>query len=117
MDWLVGAWRYNEAVSPVLFTIEKTTRGFRVQAVDESDAEKLVVSKVKWDGEVLTFETLTPSNKWRTRNRLKVISKTKAIHELTFWEVWEKAATPVQPRKRKPGNGSSIPVSGHQGKI
>jgi hypothetical protein len=76
----------------VLFTIDNTARGFRVQASDESDGEKLVVSKVKWDGKVLSFETLTPSNGWRTRNRLRVTSKAKAIHELTFWEPWEKVA-------------------------
>lgn len=89
-DWLIGKWRYKEAVGPLLFTIGKAARGFRIRAVDESDGEVLVVSKVKWDGKELTFETLTPSNKWRTRNRLKLISKTKAIHELTFWEPWEK---------------------------
>ncbi|HUA64473.1 MAG TPA: hypothetical protein VME24_01415 [Alphaproteobacteria bacterium] len=89
-DWLVGKWRYEEAVRPLIFTIEKTARGFRIQAIDDSDGEALVVSKVRWDGKVLTFDTLTPSNKWRTRNSLKVISKTKAIHELTFWEPWEK---------------------------
>jgi hypothetical protein len=82
----------------VLFTIDKTAKGFRIEAVDQSDGEKLVISKVKWDGESLTFETLTPSNRWRTRNRLTVMSKTKAIHELTFWEDWEKVAAQVQPR-------------------
>ena len=102
-DWLVGTWRYNEAVSPLLFTIGKTARGFRIQAVDESDGEELLVSKVKWNGKALAFETLTPSNKWRTRNRLTAISKTKAIHELTFWEDWEKVPAPVQPRKGKLG--------------
>ncbi|HEY4416946.1 MAG TPA: hypothetical protein VGO57_14750 [Verrucomicrobiae bacterium] len=89
-DWLVGIWRYNEAVSPVLFTIIKTARSFRVKAICESDGEELIISKVKWDGKALSFDTLTPSNKWRTRNTLKLISKTKAIHELTFWEQWEK---------------------------
>lgn len=89
-DWLIGTWQYNKAVSPVLFTIDKTSRGFRIQAIDESDGEKIIISKVKWDGKVLSFETLTPSNNWRTRNRLKLISKTKAIHELTFWEPWDK---------------------------
>jgi len=93
IDWLIGKWRYNEAVRPLVFTIEKTARRFRIQAVDESDAEVLVVSKVKWDGKALTFETFTPSNKWRTKNRLTAISKNQAIHELTFWEHWER----IQP--------------------
>jgi hypothetical protein len=100
-DWIVGSWRYNEAVSPILFTIRKTPHGFQIQAVDESDGEELLVSKIKWDGNALNFETLTPSNKWRTRNRLTAISNTKALHELTFWEDWEKVPAPVPSRKRK----------------
>jgi hypothetical protein len=90
IDWLVGTWYYKDAVSPILFTITTTPAGLRIKATDQSDSEELTVSKIKWDGKILTFETLTPSNKWRTRNRLKVISKTKATHELTFWEPWEK---------------------------
>src|SRR5881296_25895 len=101
-DWLVGTWRYAEAVRPMLFTIDKTAGGFHIHAVDESDGEELQVSKVKWDGKVLSFETLTPSNGWRTGNRLKAISRTKATHELTFWEDWEKVAAQVQPQKGKP---------------
>ncbi|MGA2246899.1 MAG: hypothetical protein ABSH48_18045 [Verrucomicrobiota bacterium] len=89
-DWLIGIWRYGEAVRPLLFKIDKKARSFRVQASDESDGEKLIVSKVKWDGKVLSFETLTPSNNWRTRNRLKLVSEREVIHELTFWESWEK---------------------------
>jgi len=89
-DWLVGRWQASEGHISVLFIIDKARQGFRVQAFDESDGEELIVSKVKWDGKVLAFETLTPSNKWRTRNRLRVIAKTKAIHELTHWEQWKK---------------------------
>src|SRR5690242_14225931 len=96
-DSLVGKWQANEAYRPVVFTIERGASGFRVQAIDQSDGEKLLVSRVKWDGKVLSFETLTPSNKWRTKNRLKVISKTKAIHELTFWENLEKIDRGVKP--------------------
>jgi hypothetical protein len=93
IDWLIGRWRYEDAVRPCVFAIDRTAHGFRVQAVDESDGEELVVSKVKLEGNVLTFETLTPSNNWRTRNRLRLISKTKAVHELTFWEEWKKFPT------------------------
>lgn len=96
IDLVVGTWHYKDAVSPVLFTIDKTDAGLRIRAIDESDGEELVISKVKWDGEILSFETFTPSNKWRTKNLLKVVSKTKAVHELTFWEPWEK----ISPRSR-----------------
>lgn len=82
----------------MLFTIDMTARGFHIQAIDQSDGEELIVSRVKWDGKVLSFQTITPSNKYRTRNRITVISKTRAIHELTFWEGWEKVETQTSGR-------------------
>jgi len=100
MEWLIGQWQNDEACMPVLFTIDKTAHGFRIQAICQSDGEKLVVSNVKWDGKVLSFNTLTPSNKWRTRNRLTVISRIKATHELTFWETWEKCKPAAIAGKR-----------------
>jgi len=100
-DWIVGTWQYDAAVSPVTFTIKRNTRGFQIQAIDESDGEELIISKVKWDGKILTFETLTPSNKWRTKNCLRVISKTQAIHEFTFWETWSKKPTKVHKMPAK----------------
>jgi len=92
-DWLVGYWQCLEEFVSVLFIINKSPKGFSIEAIDESNGEELAVSKVKWDGKILSFETLTPSNKWRTKNRLEVISENNAIHELTFWEPWKK----VQP--------------------
>jgi hypothetical protein len=56
-DWYVGIWRNDKAVSPILFTISKTRQGIHVQAMDESDGEELIVSKVKLSGDVLSFET------------------------------------------------------------
>jgi hypothetical protein len=97
-DWLVGRWHVSGEQIAVIFTIGRTTKGFRIQAIDESDGEELVVSKVAWDGKVLSFETRTPSNEWRTRNRLKPISKSKAIHELTHWEPWEKLPAETSQR-------------------
>lgn len=89
-NWLVGDWHAAAGQIHVCFTIEMKGNGFRIMAIDESDGERLAVSKVKWDGQILRFETRNPSNKWRTKNSLKVISKTKAIHELTYWEMFEK---------------------------
>ena len=103
-DWLVGRWQARGEEVGVIFQIDKTAGGFSIRAVDQSDGEELVVSKVKWEGNVLSFETRTPSNKWRTRNRLNVVSKTKAIHELTFWETWEKVAPSIQPPTPKSGS-------------
>lgn len=89
-DWVVGRWQASNGQISTLFIVEKKGKGFRVRAVDESDDEELKVTKVKWTGNVLAFEALTPSNGWRTKNRLKMTSKSQAIHELTFWEPWKK---------------------------
>jgi hypothetical protein len=85
-----GKWRASSGQVTVSFSISRTARSFRIDAVDESDGEKLVVSRIKWDGAYLSFETRTPSNGWRTKNRLKVISKQKALQELTYFEKLER---------------------------
>lgn len=92
-SWLVGRWQAHGEEIGVIFNIDDTGGGFRIQAIDPSDGEELVVSKVKWNGKELSFETRTRSNKWRTKNRLRVVSKTKAVHELTYWEPWVKIKT------------------------
>ena len=88
--WLVGRWQNCEGYIDVLFNVDKAAKGFRVQAFEECNGEKIVVSKVKWDGKVLSLDAITPSTKWRTRNRLKVVSKQRAVHEITIWEDWRK---------------------------
>jgi hypothetical protein len=102
-DWVIGRWHASAGQIDVVFAIDKTASGFRIEAADESDGERLVVSNVTWDGKVLSFETCTPSNKWRTKNRFKVISKSKAIQELTFWEPWEKL--PPEPADKATAQG------------
>jgi hypothetical protein len=97
-EWFVGRWHASNQQIAVTFVIELAAKGFRVQAIDESDGEKLVVSKVRWNGKDLSFETRTPSNQWRTKNRLQLISKRKMLQELTYWESLEKLA-PSSPKK------------------
>jgi hypothetical protein len=70
--------------------ISKAGRGFKVRAFDKEDNEELVVSKVVWNGKRLRFESYVPSTKFRTRNCLTLVSKTKLVQELTFWESWKK---------------------------
>ena len=89
-DWLVGSWQTVDEDSFVILEISKSAKGFKVRAYTKDDNEELVVSKTKWDGKVLRFETLVPSSNHRTRNGLTLISKTKLIQELTFWEAWKK---------------------------
>jgi hypothetical protein len=90
IEHLTGRWQTADGQISVVLNIKPFGKGFRVSAYDESDGEKLSVSKVKWDGETLEFETLTPSTKWRTKNRIKLISEKEIVHELTHWEKWKK---------------------------
>jgi hypothetical protein len=98
-DWFVGRWQTE---SSIVLEISKAEKGFKVRAFDKDDNEELVVSKTAWNGKCLRFETYVPSTKYRTRNCLKLISRTKLIQELTFWENWEKMATSSQSQKQNP---------------
>ena len=90
IEWFVGRWHASSGAIEVVFVISKTGKRFRIRAIEECDGKELVVSRVKQVGNVLSFETRTPSNNWRTKNRLRVISKNKAIQELTYWEPLER---------------------------
>jgi hypothetical protein len=91
-----GRWKVAGGQIGIVFDIKPFGKSFRIKAHDESDGEKLLISKIKWDGKTLSFETLTPSTKWRTKNRLTCISEKEITHELTHWEKWERvhASTP-----------------------
>ena len=102
IKWLVGRWEPSDESSAVVVEINKSARGLHVRAFNKDDAEEYVVSKTKWDGRALSFEISVPSNKWRTRNCLKPVSKTKLIQEITFWEPWRKVATQDREQKGKP---------------
>jgi hypothetical protein len=98
-DWFVGRWQTE---SSIVLEISKAEKGFKVRAFDKDDNEELVVSKTVWNGKCLRFETYVPSTKYRTRNCLTLISKTKLIQELTFWENWGKMAASSQSQKQNP---------------
>ena len=86
-DWFVGRWQTE---SSVILEISQTAKGFKVRAFDKDDNEEIVVTKTVWDGKCLRFETYVPSSKFRTRNCLSLVSRTKLVQELTFWESWRK---------------------------
>ena len=92
IDWFVGRWQHVDEGFGVVLEISKTVKGYGIRAFDNYDNEELVVSRIKWDGKVLRFETRVPSNNYRTRNCLKLVSRTKLLQELTFWERWKKVA-------------------------
>jgi hypothetical protein len=100
-DWFVGRWQNADEGFGVVLEIAKTAKGYRVRAFDNFDSEELVVSKIKWDGNVLRFETYVPSTKYRTKNSLNLVSRTKLVQELTFWEKWKKMTTSMQHLKQK----------------
>lgn len=89
-DWLVGRWQTADEDSFVILEISKAGSRLKVRAYSKDDNEEFVVSKTKWDGKALQFETRVPSNNYRTRNRVTPMSKTKIVQELTFWETWKK---------------------------
>ncbi len=89
-EWLVGQWQTWEEDSYIILEVTKTAKGFNVRAFNKVDGEEYVVSKIKWDGSVLSFETHVKSNEWHTKSRLRIVSRTKLIQELTFWEPWKK---------------------------
>jgi hypothetical protein len=103
VEWLVGRWEPSDESSAVVVEINKTARGLQVRAFNKDDAEEYVVSKTKWDGRALSFEISVPSNKWRTRNCLRPVSKSKVIQEITFWEPWKRVPMQVQAPKRGAG--------------
>ena len=100
-DWLVGIWQTASEDSLVILEICKAGKGFKVRAYSKDDNEEFVVSKTKWDGKVLRFETRVPSNGYRTMNCLTLSSRTTLKQQLTFWESWKKMAPPLQSGKRK----------------
>ena len=92
-EWLVGRWELCDEHSRIVLEISPTERGLKVRAFDKVDAEEFVVSKTKWDGRALSFETYVRSSKWRTKSRLRPISRTKLIQELTYLEAWKKVGS------------------------
>jgi hypothetical protein len=46
-DWLVGRWQASEGFISVLFIFAKKDKNVRIEAHEESDGEKLIVSNIK----------------------------------------------------------------------
>lgn len=112
-DWLVGRWEPADGSYSVILEISTAGRGFNVRAYAELSNQELIVSKTKWDGKILRFESLVPSSNIRTRNCLTPIAKTRLLHELTIWET-------LKRMKGTKAGGAAIrnpaPVGGGKGK-
>ncbi len=97
-DWLVGSWQTD---SSVVLEITEYRNTLKIRAFDKYDNEEFIISKTRWDGKSLRFETYVPSTKYRTRNCLTPISKTKFLQELTLWESWEKLPIKSKGERKK----------------
>ena len=78
---LAGTWCHPDTSAEYNIRVRRTA--FNVSAVDTSDGEKMLVSDVQWDGSVLTFITLMPSNKWKVVHRMTPKRGTTLRHEFT----------------------------------
>jgi hypothetical protein len=92
LSWLVGRCEPCDESSAVVIEITYVGKGIAVRSFNKDDGEEYVVSRLKWKGKSLSFETSVSSNKWRTRNTFRPVSAKRVIQELTFWEPWKKVA-------------------------
>jgi len=59
---LEGTWGHQENWAQ--FTVKVNRNGIRVTGCDVDDGEVFAISNVHWDGEMLSFDSLTPSTGW-----------------------------------------------------
>lgn len=87
---LVGTWITDGEDSDVALVIKVVRGRFAVSGFCRSDGERFKVTKVCWDGDALSFDTLVPSTKCKARHILRLQADGKVEVEFTFWEVWKK---------------------------
>jgi hypothetical protein len=87
---LVGTWRHpdKDYGSGVQFTIRAAGNAFEVEAVDTHDGESLAISNVKWDGQVLRFDSLTPSTAHHVSYAIEVTAPSEILIRYTLSERW-----------------------------
>lgn len=87
---LVGTWITEDEDSNLAFVIEVRRGRLHVSSFTRSDGEVHRIRNLKWDGKALSFDSVVPSNGWRT----KVVFRTGPNHsakvEFTLFEVWKK---------------------------
>ena len=87
---LVGTWITDDEDSNVALVIKVVQGRFRVTGFCRSDGECLKITKVDWDGKMLSFETVMPSTGCKTRQAMRPRPDGKVELELTYWEIWKK---------------------------
>lgn len=103
---LVGTWITEDEDSDVALVVKVVRGRFAVSGFCRSDGERFKVTKVCWDGEALSFDTLMPSTECRARHVFRLQSDGRVEVELTFWEIW----------KRKGDKLSELPEAGLRGR-
>jgi hypothetical protein len=87
---LVGTWITEDEDSNLAFVIEVRRGHFRVSGFTRSDGEFHKITNLKWTGKALSFDSLTPSNGWRTKVVFRVGPDGSANVDFTLFEVWKK---------------------------
>ena len=87
---LVGTWITDEEDSNAAFIVKVTCGQFDVSGFCRSDGEKFKITRTRWDGHALSFDSLMPSTDWKARHVFRLRSDGRIEHELTVWEIWKK---------------------------
>jgi hypothetical protein len=92
---LIGTWVTDQEDSDAAFTFSAKGGTFHVSGFCISDREEFEITKVKWDGKILSFAARMPSTETITKNVFRVRQDGSLSLELTTYEVWKKKRAAV----------------------
>ena len=87
---LVGTWITDDEESNAAFTFSEKNNKYHVTGFCRSDGEPFEITRVKWNGNALSFIARMPSTNNVTKNVFRLRSDGKLDHELTTYDVWKK---------------------------
>lgn len=92
LERFVGRWKREIFDVVCYYTITISGSEIIVSAYDASDGEEFVISNVKFDNNVLLFETAMPSTGWQVKYQVSLVNRNKARASTTFQTVdrWHK---------------------------
>ena len=92
---LVGTWRDSddELGSSVQFTIRAAGSTFDASGLDTGDGEILLISNVRWDGRILSFDSTVQSTSHHVEYAFEVVSPSEVLVRYTTSERWHRADT------------------------
>lgn len=80
---LAGTWEEEpnpNGTTTVVYTVLVKEGKFGVRARDRQDGIDFKISRIKWDGEALSFKSLYPPTMHSADHALRLLSKTKLSH-------------------------------------